>query len=114
MSEKTWKKNERRLAEILGGQRVPITGRSRGDVPDIRHEWLSIEAKHRKTIPAWLLDAIDQAKAAGAGTDRLPIAILHQAGTRHDRDIVCMTLADFRSWFGELPKSSTAIAEEAA
>lgn len=45
MSEKPWKRNERRIADLLGGRRVPITGRARGDVPDIDHAAFSIECK---------------------------------------------------------------------
>ena len=30
-----WKSFERRVAAQLGGQRIPVTGRHSGDVPDI-------------------------------------------------------------------------------
>ena len=49
-----WKEVERAVAAKLGGQRVPITGRQRGDAPDVQHPWLSIEVKHRKLLPGWL------------------------------------------------------------
>ena len=52
---KDWKACERRVAEILGGVRVPVTGRQRGVAPDIEHETLSIEVKSRKSLPEWLL-----------------------------------------------------------
>ena len=90
--------------EIWNGQawrRVPITSRQRGDAPDIRHGWLSIEAKHRKVIPAWIREAIDQAIAARRG-DQLPVGILHEAGTRHTKDLVLIRLDDFIDWFGEI------------
>ena len=51
---KDWKQAERRIAKLLGGRRIPITGRQRGDVPDIEHDALSIEVKSRKALPAWL------------------------------------------------------------
>jgi hypothetical protein len=47
MSEKWWKRAERRIAEQLGGRRVPESGRQRGDAPDIEH---------------WIEDALKQAQ----------------------------------------------------
>jgi hypothetical protein len=99
MSERSWKRCEREIATILGGRRVPVTGRARGDVPDIRHRWLSIEVKSRKYLPAWLKDAIAQARAA-ATEHQLPVAILHEQGARHGSDLVVMRLSDFTDWFG--------------
>jgi hypothetical protein len=100
MADKTWKKVERKIAELIGGRRVPVTGRQRGDAPDIAHDWLSVEVKHRRILPDWILDALCQAKASAAGTDKLPIAILHQKHKPHDCDLVVITLADFRAHFG--------------
>ena len=41
-------------AGFLGGQRMPVTGRQRGDTLDnIKHEVLSIEVKSRKASQAW-------------------------------------------------------------
>jgi len=101
MSDRAWKRTERRTAAILGGKRVPVTGRQRGDAPDVPHPWLSIECKHRRALPAWIADALDQAAAASDGGKRLPVAILHEAGERHGRDVVLIRLADFRDWFGD-------------
>src|SRR5262245_1570973 len=84
VADKTWKHNERVIAGLLGGRRVPITGRQRDDVPDVAHDWLSIECKHRRSVPAWLRDALAQAVAAVAGKLKLPVVILHQHGTKHD------------------------------
>ncbi len=99
--DKPWKRTERAVAARLSGQRVPITGRQRGDVPDIKHRWLSIEVKSRKTLPAWLHTAMSQAVAAIRGV-QLPVVILHQTGARHDDDIVCVRLGDWVEWFGQL------------
>jgi hypothetical protein len=97
----TWKAVERQIARRLGGQRVPITGRARGSAPDIAHPWLSVEVKSRRKLPQWLLDALDQARAA-ANDQQLPIAILHKNGQRFSDAIVMMRLADFEDWFGEV------------
>jgi hypothetical protein len=98
MADKRWKATERRIAALLGGRRVPVSGRGRGDAPDIAHPWLSVECKDRATLPAWLLDALAQAEAS-ATPDQLPVAVLHQAGDRHDRAVVVLRLSAFRDWF---------------
>lgn len=105
MAERAWKQAERRVAHLLGGERVPVSGRQRGDAPDIRHAWLSIECKERKQLPAWLHDALAQAKAA-ATRAQLPIAVLHEGGEKYADGLVVLTLADFVDWFG--PTDGTA------
>ncbi|MBI4319360.1 MAG: hypothetical protein HY675_12790 [Chloroflexi bacterium] len=103
MSEKRWKRNERAIAAILGGQRVPITGRKGAD---IAHPWLSVEVKSRETLPHWLLEAMMQATMA-ASPEQLPLVILHGVGQHHADDLVVMTLADFQSWFGTIKMEVT-------
>ena len=101
-----WKATERAIAEYLGGKRIPITGRQRGDVPDVDHPHFAIEVKLRRKLPAWLYDAVAQAVAAAEKAARLmkiklPIVVLHESGKRHDDDLVVMRLRDFRDWFGD-------------
>lgn len=91
----TWKAVERAIAQRLGGQRVPITGRQRGSAPDVAHEEFGIEVKHRKALPSWLLDAMDQAVACSGDGAKLPVVVLHQAGQRHDNDLIVLRLKDF-------------------
>ncbi len=79
---------------------MPVSGRGRGDQPDIAHPWLALEVKDRVTLPAWLLDALDQAERA-ATPAQLPVAVLHRAGDRHDHALVVLGLADFVAWFGD-------------
>lgn len=95
-----WKRTEREVARLLGGRRVPITGRARGDAPDVAHPWLSIEVKERSSLPRWLLTALRQARAA-ARDGQLPVVVLHQTGQRHNDDLVVLRLADFREWFDD-------------
>jgi hypothetical protein len=96
MSRNTWKNTERTIAARLGGQRVPVSGRVRGDAPDIAHPLLSLEVKHRKRLPAWLYQAMAQAVAC-AGPDQIPVAILHEHGRRHAADLCMVALADLKS-----------------
>ena len=103
MSRATWKQNERRTAKKLGGLRVPVSGRARGSTPDIAHPWLAIEAKHRKTLPAWMEDAMQQAEASRRGSAQLAIVTLHQARRNSDKDYVVMRLPAFVEWLGRVP-----------
>ena len=86
---KDWKACERKVAALLGGTRVPVSGRGRGHSPDIHHGSFSIEVKSRKKFPAWLEDAMRQAEAS-ARDGQLPVAVLHQDGCKYrDCFVVC-------------------------
>jgi hypothetical protein len=91
MTDKPWKRTEREVARRLGGRRVPVSGRQRGDAPDVEHSDLSIEVKHRESLPGWLHDAMAQARAA-SGPGQVPVAILHQRGMRYDQSLVVVEL----------------------
>jgi hypothetical protein len=93
---KSWKSCERRIAEQLGGVRIPVSDRGWGDAPDVAHPSLSIEVKSRKKLPAWLLDAMRQAEAA-ASPDQLPVAILHQDRSRYSDAVVVLRLSRLES-----------------
>ena len=95
----TWKACEREIATRLGGTRVPVSGRARGDAPDIAHPDYSIEVKHRKSLPAWLHDAFAQAKASKTG-NQLPIVILHEEGQRYDNCYVMVRLKNLDEFIG--------------
>lgn len=88
-----WKATVRAVAAILGGRRVPVSGRHRGDAPDVAHPTLAIEVKHRREVPAWLLDALAQAEASARG-DRLPVVIIHRHGGRRADDLAVLRLHD--------------------
>lgn len=92
MPDKTWKAAERRIAGRFGTKRTGPLGRN---APDVITGDLSIEVKTRKTLPAWLHAAMNQAKRnAIEGTE--PIVVLHQIGQRHDNDLVVMSFEVFK------------------
>lgn len=91
---KNWKSVELALAKILSGERVPITGRARGSAPDINHEVFSIEVKHRKSLPEWIKDAMDQAEKSNSSGKKLPIVILHEKHMRFNDSFVMVRLKD--------------------
>ena len=94
---KDWKACERRIAELLGGRRVPVSGRTRGDCPDVEHPTLSIECKSRKKLPAWLEEAMKQAEAS-VKDGRLPVVVLHQDRALYAESLVVLRLEDFTSY----------------
>jgi hypothetical protein len=88
---KDWKACELRIAELLGGYRVLVTGRSRGDVPDGEHPKLTVEVKRRKRLPNWLEDAPRQAEASPKRA-QLPVAVLHQYCRPYPESLVVVRL----------------------
>lgn len=79
MTDKAWKRAEREIASLLGGVRIPITGRARGSAADIAHEEFSIEVKRRESVPAWLFeDAFEQADMSNDGT-KTPLVVVEWA-----------------------------------
>ncbi len=94
---KDWKACERKVAALLGGRRIPVSGRGRGDNPDIHHELLSIEVKSRKTIPGWLEDAMRQAEVS-VKDGRLPVVVLHQDHVPYAESLVILRLDDFADY----------------
>jgi precorrin-3B methylase len=59
----------------------------------VEHERLAVEVKHRKELPAWLKEAMVQAEAA-ARDGKVPVVVLHEAGCRHEQDLVVLRLGD--------------------
>ena len=92
--EKRYKRQERRVAKLLGGKRNPQDGSGK---PDVESNWLVVEVKDRKELPLWILKALQQARAK-AGPRRLGIATLTSPST--PEILVVMSLRDFREWHG--------------
>ena len=102
----TWKACERRIARMLGGVRVPVTGRARGDAPDIAHPLWSIEVKLRTNRPAFLEHAMSQAKAAARG-EQVPLVVVAAKSRDTRQAFVVMELGDFANYFGGGPGKDT-------
>ncbi len=96
MPDRLWKQVERMHSKLLGGH--GRTGPQGKDIPDVKHDWLAIESKERRTPIRALEDAMKQA-CANATEDKVPIVVWHWAGWPYEGDIVCMRLGDFRDWF---------------
>ena len=60
-----WKKSELRIAKKFNGQRIGVSGRSRGYAPDVDHHIFTIEHKYgKKIISSRVNEALDQADAS--------------------------------------------------
>ena len=97
--DKTWKKFERWVGSFsseLGDQalRVPVTGRTRGDSPDVTSDYLSVECKYRKQIPLWIKDAMAQA-VASSRKGKTPVVFLKEKGVSFDETLIIFRAKDF-------------------
>ena len=97
----TWKASERRMAAAVGGQRVPVTGRARGETPDITGASIagfpiSIEHKYgRRILSARIHEALDQAEAARRG-DELAVVTLEEVRVgKLNRQLVLLSVEDW-------------------
>lgn len=102
MASDAWKALERAVARQLGGRRTSYLGLGGMPMPDVETEVYSVECKCRKRLPEWITGALAQAHRL-ATQGKLPLVVLHEMGTRHGEDIVCLRLEDFVEWFGDLP-----------
>ena len=88
---KTWKAAERKVAQLLDGERVGCTGKP---TPDVVTNTLAVEVKHQKRLPNWLKDAVDQAEA-NAGT-LTAVTVLHERGQRYTDALALVRLDTLR------------------
>lgn len=72
-SASRWKRAEREIAALLGGVRLPNSGRGQ---PDVIAGRLAVQVKTRTALPGWFVDAVDQSIRDAAG-DQQPIVIVN-------------------------------------
>lgn len=82
------KRAEKAVAEALGGKRIGALG---GE--DVQHEKFSIEVKSRKQhgVFKWYKQCVDNNKDG-----KIPVLVIHEHGKRHENDLVCVTMKDFK------------------
>lgn len=98
----TWKRVEKDVGHMYGGDRIPITGRARGSAADCTSRYpLGIEVKHRKALANYIVDGMDQAVASCSEGDT-PIVVLHKKYTSVDDCYVVMRIKDHLSWTRKL------------
>ena len=100
VAEPSWKRHERAVARLLGGQRQPNTGRREPDA--LAGPW-AIEVKTRRTLPKWLLAAISQAEDGAKATGRRPLVVLvrPEGRGRPPLRLAVLPLEALVAWGGE-------------
>lgn len=76
MADQRWKRAEREIATLLGGVRLPNSGTGQ---PDVIAGNLAVQVKTKTALPAWLVDAMDQA-IRDAGDTQQPVVVLNFVG----------------------------------
>jgi hypothetical protein len=100
MNRETWKSQEREYAKLINGQRIPVTGRSGSDVPDITSHTIVGEVKkssNGKCVSLKTLKALRGIKEVGIAQHKLPILFqAHKDSNKRDIEhVVTMYLDDF-------------------
>lgn len=92
------KADELDVARILGGRRHPA---DTGGKEDVAHDSLAIQVKGgQRVINDTVRFGVDAARAAAAGTQKLPVCVVvDRAGNRLRRYAV-IELSDFAAWGG--------------
>ena len=72
MTDKNWKRFERRVAQKTGGERIPVSDRR--TALDVAHPYLGIECKYRNKLSKFLKDAMEQ--AVEGSDDKIPTVVL--------------------------------------
>ena len=98
--DKNWKKMERRVARILGGERIPVADkRSRADV--ITKEIL-VECKFRtKDVGTGLVyEWLKKIRSIAEKEEKLGILVFKKKGHGY-KDVAVMDLRDFKRFLSE-------------
>lgn len=99
--DSSWKKFERRIAALLGGERRgPSTSDGDGGKTDIIHEAWGVECKLlSRANHASILEACRQAER-NSSDHQTPISIVKRKFDRDSDALVSMRLATWLSWYG--------------
>jgi hypothetical protein len=90
-----WKQQERSVAALLGGIRLPNNGRGQ---PDVRAPGLAVQVKTMKQLPLWLTEAVAQSTRE-ADPDELPIVVLCAVSRgRKARRLLVVDLDTLTGW----------------
>lgn len=99
----TWKAAERRVAEDLGGKRIPVTGIDR-DGADVVTALFDVQVKLRKSLPAWLWGWLGGIRQTAQGSGRIGILVLKKPRQRDCDGLVVLSYADFCDLHGAIPE----------
>ncbi len=96
----TWKASERRVAEDLGGRRIPVTGIDR-DGADVVTPMFHIQVKLRKVLPEWLWGWLSGVRMDAKPHGKVGILILKKPRQKDTDGLVVMSYGDFVDLHGQ-------------
>ena len=97
MHKGTWKKFERDVAWVLGGERRPVMGKEKGGT-DIDHPKLSIQCKKGRRFPEYLQKWLKEIRENAEG-EKIGIVVWQDKGEPVLESLVCLSLQDFHILF---------------
>lgn len=99
MNRGTWKRRERGVAKRLGGERLPVSGRTK-DEPDAETPLLCIQSKHGRNRPGYLREWLSGICRVAKDRGKSGMVIWSVMREREDDALVIMRLADFEALHG--------------
>lgn len=118
MADTRWKAFERRCAQLLGTQRIPVTGERNG--ADAETPLFAIQFKKRACVPGYLRDWLTGIRAAAAARRKIGIVVMQNPGGQDLDSFVVVSLRDWLDLHGpihpaqERERIITEIAERSA
>ena len=100
--DKSWKAFERRLAELVGGKRIPVTGERYG--ADVDAGPFVYQAKLRRGLPSYLRDWLRGITAAGARKNATGVVVWKAPHKPDDEAVVILRLKDWQALHGPQKK----------
>lgn len=95
MGDTAWKRAERRVAKVVGGVRVPRTGK---EGPDVVGDDVVVEVKYRQRLPRWLMVAVEKVERNSQG--KFPCLVLVEKGKRVENALVVLRMKDWKRMRG--------------
>jgi hypothetical protein len=96
----TWKAAERRIAEDLGGRRIPVTGIDRHGA-DVVTPMFHVQVKLRKALPAWLWAWLAGIRLDAGPHGRVGVLVLKKPRQDDTDGLVVMSYGDFVDLHGK-------------
>lgn len=116
MPRSTWKQFELRVAALVRGRRIAVTGQDRGDrdvdatyLHGRLHCWFQL--KKRKTLRATIVDWLDEIRAVCAkqrGADGLGVLVVSCSRLKDDDALVVLRLSDWARLIERIEDGPTA------
>ena len=94
MTDKRWKRVERKFAGDMGVGRIPVTGVDR-DGADFEDGIACYQSKSRASIPGWLWGWLQGITGTGKRKNKAGVLVLHRPGQRRSEAIVVTTWANW-------------------